>query len=50
MKINGMQPHPRPTHKQTHAFSIGDGNKKRHKVQQVCRKKKNTKPPSTPSL
>ena len=33
---HGMQPHPRPTHKQTHAFSIGDGNKKRHKVQQVC--------------
>ena len=33
---HGMQPHPRPTDKQTHAFSIGDGNKKRHKVQQVC--------------
>ena len=29
---HGMQPHPRPTHKQAHAFSIGDGNKKRHKV------------------
>ena len=29
---HGMQPHPRPTHKQAHTFSIGDGNKKRHKV------------------
>ena len=29
---HGMQPHPRPTHKQAHAFSIGDGNNKRHKV------------------
>ena len=33
---HGMQPHHRPTHKQAHAFSIGDGNKKRHKVRQVC--------------
>ena len=29
---HGMRPHPRPTHKQAHAFSIGDGNKKQHKV------------------
>ena len=29
---HGMQRHPRPTHKQAHAFSIEDGNKKRHKV------------------
>ena len=29
---HGMQPHPCPTHKQPHAFSIGDGNKKQHKV------------------
>ena len=28
----GMKPHPRPTHKQAHPFSIGDGNKKLHKV------------------
>ena len=29
---HGMKPHPRPTHKQAHAFSIGDHNKKLHKV------------------
>ena len=29
---HGMKPHPRPTHKQAHAFSIGDDNKKLHKV------------------
>ena len=29
---HGMQPHPRPTNKQAHAFPIGDGNKKLHKV------------------
>ena len=29
---HGMQPQLRPTHKQAHAFSIGNGNKKRHKV------------------
>ena len=29
---HGMKPHPRPTHKQAHAFSIGDHNNKLHKV------------------
>ena len=29
---HGMKPHSRPTHKQAHAFSIGDDNKKLHKV------------------
>ena len=29
---HGMKPHSRPNHKQTHAFSIGDDNKKLHKV------------------
>ena len=29
---HGMQPLPRLTHKQAHTFSIGDGNKKLHKV------------------
>ena len=29
---NGMKPHTRPTDKQAHAFSIGDDNKKLHKV------------------
>ena len=29
---HGMKHHSRPTHKQAHAFSIGDNNKKLHKV------------------
>ena len=29
---HGMKPHSRPTHKQAHAFTIGDDNKKLHKV------------------
>ena len=29
---HGMKTHPRPTQKQAHAFSIGDDNKKLHKV------------------
>ena len=29
---HGMKPHPRPTNKQAHAFSIGDDNKKLQKV------------------
>ena len=29
---HGMKPHPCPTHKQAHALSIGDDNKKLHKV------------------
>ena len=29
---HGMKPHPPPTHKQAHAFSLGDDNKKLHKV------------------
>ena len=28
----GMKPHSCPTHKQAHAFAIGDDNKKLHKV------------------
>ena len=29
---HGMKSYPRPTQKQAHAFSIGDDNKKLHKV------------------
>ena len=29
---HGMKPQPRPTHKQAHAFSIGDDNKKLQNV------------------
>ena len=48
---HGMKLHPRPTHKQAHAFSKRDDNKKLHKVYQVCyEKKKNRTAPSTPSL
>ena len=31
-----MKPHPRPTHKNAHALSLGDENKQLHKVWQVC--------------
>ena len=48
---HGMQPQPRPTHKQAHAFFLYEGwQQEAAQGMTSMLKKKNTKAPSTPSL